>query len=184
MYTTLDATQQIDCSLGTLLAPLLVLPNCATNDSVQKPEQQESPVTVESIGPPSTNPVSPVTTLQRDENGMHDDSDDSRDRDLYLPKLLDSILFGYSSDQQPITPTGDMPLSILASTETCEIAVIDTATGETTTLWEYSGADYVFYYCVAHRIRDNLESKLPPDYESGISFIADRRMDRSGLHSH
>ena len=157
-------------TLGALLAGLLVLSNCGANDSSREPEQQESPTTVESVDPP---PTSPATTLRRDDNGIDDDPDDSLDRGLQLPKLLDSILSGYSSDEQPIVSTGDMPPSILVSTEECGIAVVDTATRETTVLWEYSGADYVSYYCGPHKITDDLESKLPPDSESGISFVAD-----------
>ena len=160
-------------SLGTLLAALLALSNCATNDPVLKPEQQESPATVESIDPPTTNPVSPDTTLQRVETSINDGSDDSRDLGLHLPKLLDSILVDHPSGQQPITSTGDMPPSIVASSEACEIVIVDVATGETTKLWEYkySRAETPFYYCMAHGITDNLESILPPNYESGISFI-------------
>ncbi len=72
-------------SLGALLAALLMLSNCGTNDSALEPEQPESPTPVESVDPPST---SPATTLLRDGNGMDGDPDNSRDRGLQLPKLL------------------------------------------------------------------------------------------------
>ena len=172
-------------SLGTLLAALLALSNCATNDSALEPEQTESPITVtsidvpvESTDSPTTNPVSPDTTLQRVETSINDGSDDSLDGDiyLYLPKLLDSILVDHPSGQQAIVPTGDMPPSIVASTEACEIIVVDAATGETTKLWEYK---YIsrrtpFYYCGPYPDDlETLESILPPNYEIGPSFVED-----------
>ena len=172
-------------SLGTLLAALLALSNCATNDSALEPEQTESPITVtsidvpvESTDSPTTNPVSPDTTLQRVETSINDGSDDSLDGDiyLYLPKLLDSILVDHPSGQQPIVPTGDMPLSIIASTEACEIIVVDAATGETTKLWEYKyiRSETPFYYCGPYPDDlETLESILPPNYEIGPSFVED-----------
>ena len=172
--------------LGALLAALIALSNCATNDPVLKPEQQESPVTVtsidvpvESTDSPTTNPVSPDTTLQRVETSINDGSDDSLDGDtyLYLPKLLDSSLVDHPSGQQPIVPTGDMPLSIVASTKACEIIVVDAATGETTKLWKYkyiNTANTPFYYCEPYpNDFEALEAILPPNYESGPSFIED-----------
>ena len=172
-------------SLGTLLAALLALSNCATNDSALEPEQTESPITVtsidvpvESTDSPTTNPVSPDTTLQRVETSINDDSDDSLDGDtyLYLPKLLDSILVDHPSGQQPIVPTGDIPPSIVASTEACEIIVVDAATGETTKLWEYKyiSRETAFYYCGPYPDDlEALESILPPNYETGPSFVED-----------
>ena len=148
-------------SFGALLAGLLVLLSCATNDSALEAErtgstttvesidppstnpagsttalQQESPATVEFIDPPSTNPVNSDTTLPRDDTSDDTVSDDPLDGDtyLYLPKLLDSILVDHPSGQQPIVPTGDMPPSIVASTEACGILVVDAATGERTKL--------------------------------------------------
>ena len=190
-------------SLGTLLAGLLVLASCATNDSALEPEQTESPTTVESIDPPSTNPAGPTTTLQqespatvefidppstnpvnsdttlpRDDTSDDTVSDDPLDGDtyLYLPKLLDSILVDHPSGQQPIVPTGDMPPSIVASTEACKILVVDAATGERTKLWEYkySRGETPFYSCGPYPDDlEALESILSPNYESGPSFPED-----------
>ena len=149
-------------SFAILLTGLSVLSACTTNDSVLEPEQTESPTTVESSDPLTTNPVHPDPTLQQEpsstvqstdppatnpintttslygvEIGMNDSSDDSRYRGLNLPKLLDNILVDYPSDQQPVVSTDDVPPSILASTEACEIVMIDAATGESTKLWKY-----------------------------------------------
>ena len=70
-----------------------------------------------------------------------------------------------------------MPPSIVASTEACEIVVVDSATGETTRLWEYkyiSAAKTPFYYCGPYpEDVEALEAILPPNYESGPSFIDD-----------
>ena len=78
-----------------------------------------------------------------------------------------------------------MPPSILASTEACEIIIADAATGETTILWEYKYIGYIaasgasisstpFYYCGPYPYDlEVLESILPPNYESGPSFIED-----------
>ena len=134
---------------------------------------------VESTDSPTTNPVSPDTTLQRVETSINDGSDDSIDGDtyLYLPKLLDSSLVDHPSGQQPIVPTGDMPLSIVASTKACEIIVVDAATGETTKLWKYkyiNTANTPFYYCKPYpNDFEALEAILPPNYESGPSFPED-----------
>ena len=162
-------------SFGALLAGLLVLLSCATNDSALEPERTGSATTVESIDPPSTNPASPTTTLPRDDNSDNAVPDDSIDGDtyLYLPKLLDSILVDHPSGQQPIVPTGNVPPSIVASTEACEIIVVDAATGETTKLWEYKyiRAETPFYYCGPYPDDlEALESILPLNYESGLSF--------------
>ena len=114
---------------------------------------------------------------------MNDSSDDSRDRGLYLPRLLDSILVDHPSGQQPVVSTDDVPPSILASTEACEIVMIDAATGESTKLWKYQHIGYTsaisgayisntpFYYC--EPIPDDIESILPPNYERGPSFPED-----------
>ena len=187
-------------SFGPLLTGLLVLSSCAINDSALEPERTGSTTTVESIDPPSTNPAGPTTTLQQESPAtiefidppsitpagptttlpIDDTSDDAGSDDpidgdsyLYLPKLLDSILVDHPSGQQPVMSTGDMPPSIVASTETCEIIVVDAATGETTKLWEYKyiRAETPFYYCAP--LTDDIESILPPNYESGLSFSED-----------
>ena len=146
--------------------------------------QQESSATIEFIDPPLINPVGPTTTLPRDDTSDDAGSDDLIDGDtyLYLPKLLDSILVDHPSGQQPIVSTGDMPPSILASTEACEIIIADAATGETTILWEYQYISHItavrtqtastpFYYC--DPLPDDIESILPLNYESTPSFIED-----------
>ena len=195
-------------SFAILLTGLSVLSACTTNDSALEPEQtetsatvesidplttnsanpepalqQESSSTVESTDPPTTNPINPATSLHGVETGMNDSSDDSRDRGLYLPRLLDSILVDHPSGQQPVVSTDDVPPSILASTEACEIVMIDAATGESTKLWKYQHIGYTsaisgayisntpFYYC--EPIPDDIESILPPNYESGPSFPED-----------
>ena len=197
-------------SLAILLTGLSVLSACVTNDSALEPEQTKSLETVESIDPPTINPATPATTLPQEssstvesidppttslinsatssygiDTGMNDTSDDTRDRGLYLPRLLDSILLDHPSGQQPIVPTGGMPRSILASTEACEIITIDPTTGEATILWKYTHVGYTaasgayisrtpFYYCEPFpNDIESIESILPRNYESGPSFIED-----------
>ena len=94
-----------------------------------------------------------------------------------MPNLFDSIFSDYTlderTDKRAIVATGDMPLSILVSTHECRIATVDTATDNTTILWEYIGDEFPSYYCMPHRIADDIHSELPPDSEIGISFVED-----------
>jgi len=163
------------------LVALLVLSACATNDSALELEQTESPATVESTELPATDPIDTTSTLLGVETGMKDSADDTRDQGLVLPRLLDSILIDHPSSQQPLAPTGDMPPSIIASTEACEMVMVDSATGEKTILWKYQYIDTAstpFYYC--EPLPEDIESILPPNYESGPSYIEDLEWIDSG----
>ena len=168
----------------------LVLSSCAANGTGSISAERSSFVTLEPTNPSSTNSLDSVTTLPEstmlpaNESGVKEATDSYGDigvRRFYLPKLLDSVLPDYSSGEQPIAPTGDMPTAIVASTDACDIVEIDPVTGATTILWEYSGAEYVSFYCGAHRITEDLESELPSGYEGGISFVADVEWVDSGF---
>ena len=59
----------------------------------------------------------------------------------YIPSVAAPIPGDSRLEGQPFAPSGAMPAAIIATTEECDIVAIDSRTGETVVLWDYSRSD-------------------------------------------
>ena len=129
---------------------ILVVVGCSTNQRstessiTASPCQEDSETVLRNETSRSLESSSTTTSSTLNEDSSNDESSVGEDSDpeetlISLPPLGDPLVGGLRLTGKPFEPVGAMPTWIIASTDSCDIVAIDSATGEAATLWRHPG---------------------------------------------